>query len=132
MSNEWYTPAKYIEAARAVMGSIDLDPASCELANQTVRAARYYTQEENGLAQEWYGNVWLNPPYGVQHGKSRIVAFTRKLLRAYWNGDVKQAVFLVLARTEATWFEPLWDYTMCSRTKRIYFYGPDKSKCVSF
>ncbi len=26
---EWYTPAGWIELARSVMGSIDLDPASC-------------------------------------------------------------------------------------------------------
>src|ERR1700686_3804949 len=85
-SNEWYTPAKYIEAARRTMGSIDLDPASCELANQIVKATKFYTQEENGLDQEWYGNVWLNPPYGSSIGKttkitSLVFAFATRMVR---------------------------------------------------
>jgi hypothetical protein len=39
--NEWYTPVKYIEAARRVLGNIDLDPASCEAAQTTVRARQF-------------------------------------------------------------------------------------------
>lgn len=58
-NSEWYTPSKYIEAARAVMGSIDLDPATTEQANKTICAKKYYTRETNGLLQEWHGNVWL-------------------------------------------------------------------------
>lgn len=37
-SNEWFTPARYVEAAREVLGSIDLDPASCEAGNRIVQA----------------------------------------------------------------------------------------------
>ncbi len=62
-SNEWYTPSKYIEAAREVMGEIDLDPASSDLANQTVKASMYYSQQEDGLILPWHGNCWINPPY---------------------------------------------------------------------
>lgn len=48
--DEWYTPAKYIEAAREVLGSIDLDPASNDFANETVKASVYYTEERDGTA----------------------------------------------------------------------------------
>ena len=62
-NQEWYTPSEYVEAARRVMGEIDLDPASSELAQETVRASSYYTKDDDGLVSEWSGRVWLNPPY---------------------------------------------------------------------
>lgn len=52
VSNEWYTPVLYVEAARRVMGSIDLDPASCPFANETVRASHYFTTDDNGLVRQ--------------------------------------------------------------------------------
>lgn len=124
MSNEWYTSAKYIDAAREVMGGIDLDPASCEIANQVVRATRYYSQEENGLLQPWYGRVWLNPPFSKIENRSGIGAFTRKLVREYQAGNVRQAVLLVTIRTEAEWYQPLFDYPICFSNHIVHFYKP--------
>ena len=43
-NDEWYTPAFIVETARAVLGCIDLDPASCEYANRVVQAGRYFDQ----------------------------------------------------------------------------------------
>lgn len=61
-SSEWFTPPNIIEAARAWMGSIDLDPASNALANTVVKATTFFDQEVDGLKQRWQGNVFLNPP----------------------------------------------------------------------
>ncbi|MCZ6745377.1 MAG: hypothetical protein O7D31_11990 [Alphaproteobacteria bacterium] len=41
---ESYTPTKYIEAAREVMGGIDLDPASNMHAQKTVKATEWYDE----------------------------------------------------------------------------------------
>lgn len=123
-SNEWYTPSKYIEAARLVMGGIDLDPASCKLANETVQATRYFSKEDDGLAQEWYGRVWLNPPYGKGPNNEGIAAsFARKMVREYQSGAIQQAIYLIYEHCLSTsWGGLLWDYPICFPPKRIAFY----------
>ena len=119
-SNEWYTPPKYVDAARRVLGGIDLDPASCEMANKTVKALRYFDEEENGLAQDWRGRVFLNPPYGGQSPP-----FTEKLLAEYRAGRTTAAIILVNANsTGTTWFRPLWDFVMCFPYGRIHYISP--------
>jgi len=122
-NNEWYTPKNYIEAARAVMGSIDLDPASSDIANQFVQAGRYYTVNEDGLLQPWRGNIWLNPPYA---GKL-ILPFCSKLKSHADNGDVKQAIVLVNNATETAWFSILIGIASAVMfpVRRIKFYMPD-------
>ena len=63
-SNEHYTPKPYVEAARTALGRIDLDPATCELAQRIVRAERHYAEEHDGFTRVWSGRVFLNPPGG--------------------------------------------------------------------
>jgi hypothetical protein len=117
LSNEHYTPKKYIEAARVVLGEIDLDPASCEEANQIVKAKKFFSIEDDGLEQEWYGNVWLNPPYGGLGGK-----FIEKLCASYKEGKVTAAITLVNAHcTDTIWFQSLWDGCLCFTDHRINF-----------
>jgi hypothetical protein len=62
-NNQWHTPSEYIEMARDVLGGFDLDPASNLIAQETVQAVTFYTEETNGLDKEWKGRVWCNPPY---------------------------------------------------------------------
>lgn len=66
-NNEWYTPPHIIAAVRDYFGgTIDLDPASCPVANRVVGATHIFTKDDDGLGQMWapYGNIWVNPPYG--------------------------------------------------------------------
>lgn len=64
---EWYTPSWLIDKVRSFYaGRIDLDPASSFRANEVVRATSYFTQGDDGLAREWWGNVWVNHPYGKE------------------------------------------------------------------
>jgi hypothetical protein len=98
---ERYTPVTYIEAVRQVLGTIDLDPASCAVAQQTVQASRYWTIDDNGLAHAWAGRTFLNPPYVIQ----LIDHFVTRLVEEVQHGHVVEAILLVNNCTETTWFQ---------------------------
>lgn len=122
-NEENYTPEKYIEKARQVMGSIDTDPASNELAQKTVKANQYYTKENNGLDKPWEENIFLNPPYS--HGV--IDQFINKLLREL--DENKQAILLTNNNTDTQWFHKAAERcnALCFTEGRINFYIADLS-----
>jgi hypothetical protein len=122
--NEWYTPKEYIEAARQVLGQIDLDPASNPLANDIVQAATFYTSEDTGLDKDWCGTVWMNPPYE----SGLIGQFAEKLCDSYASGNVISAVVLVNNATETRWFQSLAEQASaaCFPKGRVKFWHPRK------
>jgi len=71
----------------------DLDPASPVGGVSWVPALQYYTLEDDGLVQEFYGRVWLNPPYGKQTPNWLAKMHTHR------NG-----IALLFARTDCAWF----------------------------
>ena len=120
-NNEWYTPPEYIEAAREVMGGIDLDPASSEIANETVGASEFYTEADDGLSLPWEGRIWMNPPYS----SDRIGRFMEKLEAEL--PSIESAVILVNNATDTQWFARAigCSSAVCFPTGRVKFLTPD-------
>lgn len=122
-NNEWYTPADYIALARQVMGGIDTDPATSEIANRTVQASQIFTAEDNGLTKQWSGRVWCNPPYA----QPLIAEFSEAIASKYESGEIEQACVLVNNGTETAWFQRMLQAAsaVCFPRSRIRFVDPD-------
>ena len=119
MSNEWYTPSKYIEAVREVIHEIDLDPASCIEANETVKAKKFYTEKDNGLSSYWQGNVFVNAPFSGQ------AKWVKKAIAEHEKGNTEECILLLQAATERVWFQQLWKYSICFVNHQIIFNRPN-------
>lgn len=119
---EYYTPQEIVEAARRVMGHIDLDPASSEIANQRVKAARFYTVDDDGLNKPWQGRIWLNHPFG----RTTNGPWMRKIEQEYrGGGGMSEAICITFAATSEKWFAPLLRQPQCFLSPRTNYFLPD-------
>ncbi len=109
-SQSWITPKWIIDA----LGPFDLDP--CASDPQPWPCAKH-AFIEHGLSSQWFGRVWLNPPFQ----RYEVARWVRKLA-AHGSGTA-----LLHARTEAEWFEPVWLHAkaILFLADRLYFHYPD-------
>lgn len=113
-SDEWYTPKYIFDALEC---SFDLDVASpLDRTYCSVPATNYITRE--GLAKDWYGFVWMNPPYSGQHGKAKWL----NKLHQHGNG-----IALVPDSTSAGWWQEAAKKAdaVLFLSSRVSFIGPD-------
>ena len=76
------------------LGRFDLDP--CGNAVRPWDCARVtFTEADDGLAQDWFGRVWLNPPFDTR----QIALWLEKMARH------DCGIALVHARTDTQWFK---------------------------
>lgn len=115
-SVEWYTPESILDVCRSVTGRFALDVASDVVANETVKASRFFLIEDDALNKDWVGPYWCNPPYdrsGIQW------EFVKKA--ANYASSVEGFV-LVKAAVETKGFEPLYNAdALCFISSRVYF-----------
>lgn len=119
-SPEWYTPARVIAAVVGFFDQIDLDPCAEESDPKTVPASQHFTAADDGLSRQWWGRVYMNPPYGDEIGPWVV-----KLDAHYRAGDIEAGIALVPARTDTVWFDTLTPYAICFIRGRLKFGGPN-------
>ena len=95
-TDDWATPQAVFAALDAEF-RFNLD-ASADARN--AKCPRFFTAADDGLAQQWQGTVWLNPPYG-RHGGG-ISAWMEKARESALAGAT--VVCLVPARTDTRWW----------------------------
>lgn len=110
-TNDWLTPRYVIDA----LGPFDLDP--CATMNPPwPTAATMWNFTNDGTSRQWFGRVWLNPPYGPHAARwcSRLA-------------DHGDGIALIFARTETRWFQAIAERStaILFPAGRIRFCWPD-------
>lgn len=89
----WATPQDFFDKYNNIY-QFETDVCA---SRENAKCAKYYTKEQNGLAQEWTGKCWMNPPYGRE-----IKDWIKKAYESSINGAT--VVCLVPARTDTSWW----------------------------
>ena len=93
-SGEWATPPEFF-AKMNLQYKFTLDVCASP---ENAKCERYFTKEQNGLAQDWGEHVcWMNPPYGRE-----ISTWMQKAYRSSLAGAT--VVCLVPSRTDTRWW----------------------------
>ena len=94
----WFTPQAFFDKYDSIY-NFNLDVCAIP---ENAKCKNYFTQEIDGLKQEWNGVCWMNPPYG-----RTIKHWVKKAYESSLNGAT--VVCLLPARTDTAWWH---DYVM--------------------
>jgi phage N-6-adenine-methyltransferase len=90
----WATPQKFFDKLHALF-RFELDVCATQ---ENAKCPNYFTENYDGLAQDWIGTVWMNPPYGRDIGKWVAKAYKQSRLHG------STIVCLLPARTDTKWW----------------------------
>jgi hypothetical protein len=113
-NDEVYTPPYIFEALGL---EFDLDVCGPVGGLDWIPAKKTFSVEDDGLAQDWYGRVWMNPPYSAP-----------KLWVAKWLAHKNGLMVAPLSKSH--WFADLWDSeaVIMNMPVKHRFIKPDGSK----
>jgi phage N-6-adenine-methyltransferase len=92
-TDKWATPQEFFDKYNEQY-QFTLDVCATE---DNAKCSKFFTEEQDGLSQEWSGTCWMNPPYGRQISKWMEKAYESSL-----NGAT--VVCLVPSRTDTKWW----------------------------
>ena len=124
---DWATPPAFMEYLLEVFGwNPDLDAAASK---ENKKAHDYFCEDQNGLFQEWYGNVWVNPPFG-----SALPAWVDKAILESDSEQVTSIFMLIPARTDTKWCHKLMKHASIIYfiKGRFEFKRLEKEGCAMF
>ncbi len=131
--SNWITPSYIIKMVTEVLGEIELDPASDNIANEIVQAKKYYTQKDDSLnMKKWCSTpktIYLNPPGGKVNNQSLSALYWGKLMQHLEAGLVKHAIYMgfsleQLRVTQNYHKHSIPDFPVCIPRQRIKFLDP--------
>ena len=93
-NDELYTPKFIFEALKI---DFDLDVCAPESGPLHTPAHKWYSLKDDGLAQPWFGRVWMNPPY------SKPSPWVDRWL------DHKDGFALLPMGGNGNWLQKLWE-----------------------
>lgn len=104
----WETPKNIIELAKSIVGIDQFTLDCCAKDSSVAKGSYYFSPEDDGLKQKWYGTVWNNPPYG-----RNIIKWIKKSYEESLTGV--EVICLIPARTDTVYFH---DY--CAKFAQVY------------
>lgn len=144
---EFISPPLILDAVYSLLGEIDLDPLSSDLAQQHVQANHYLTPMDDGFNSEepWSGRVYCFPPSGMwtynkKRGKFNLshtynvngisgpVLGFQKMLAYYCQGHIRHGLYYANNLEVIRMDQRIFDFPVCipSFRPRLYRYDGEK------
>ncbi|MFW6003416.1 MAG: DNA N-6-adenine-methyltransferase, partial [Halanaeroarchaeum sp.] len=96
-SDEKATPRSFFDPIADAIGGFDVDAAAG--AEKEPLATESYTIEDDGLNQEWHGDIWVNPPF------STMDPWVDKILSELATERVDTVVLLCKSDNSTNWWQ---------------------------